>query len=88
VRRNALGWGDVKLAFLIGMMTGFPQVLQALTLGILLGGLAAGLLLLTRVRRPKEYMPYAPYLAAGSILTLLRGQSIAAWYGTLIGLGG
>ncbi len=88
VRRDALGWGDVKLAFLIGMMTGFPWVLEALTLGILLGGLAAGLLLLTRTRRPKEYMPYAPYLVAGSIITLLRGQSIAAWYGTLIGLGG
>jgi prepilin signal peptidase PulO-like enzyme (type II secretory pathway) len=88
VRRNALGWGDVKLAFLIGMMTGFPWVLQALILGILLGGLGAGLLLLTRVRGPKEYMPYAPYLAAGSIITLLRGQSIVAWYGTLIGLGG
>ena len=88
VRRNALGWGDVKLAFLIGMMTGFPWVLEALALGILLGGLAAGLFLLTRVRRPKEYMPYAPYLVAGSIITLLRGQSIAAWYGSLIGLGG
>jgi leader peptidase (prepilin peptidase)/N-methyltransferase len=88
VRRNALGWGDVKLAFLIGMMTGFPWVLQALTLGILLGGLAAGLFLLTRLRRAKEYMPYAPYLVPGSIITLLRGHSIAAWYGTLIGLGG
>jgi prepilin signal peptidase PulO-like enzyme (type II secretory pathway) len=87
-RRNALGLGDVKLAFLIGMITGFPWVLQALTLGILLGGVAAGLFLLTRVRRPKEYMPYAPYLAAGGIVTLLRGQEIAHWFGSLIRSGG
>jgi leader peptidase (prepilin peptidase)/N-methyltransferase len=87
-RRNALGMGDVKLAFLIGMMTGFPGVLQALTLGVILGGLAAGLLLLTRVRRAKQYMPYAPYLVAGSMATLLYGQGITNWYVNLVGSGG
>jgi len=88
LRRNALGMGDVKLAFLIGMMTGFPWVLQALTLGVILGGLAAGLLLLTRVRQPKQYMPYAPYLVAGSMATLLYGEHIANWYASLARSGG
>ncbi len=87
-RRNALGLGDVKLASLIGMMTGFPWVLQALTLGVVLGGLAAALLMLARVRQPKQYMPYAPYLVAGSMVTLLYGQGIASWYASLTGLGG
>jgi leader peptidase (prepilin peptidase)/N-methyltransferase len=87
-RRNALGMGDVKLAALIGMMTGFPYVLQALTLGIVLGGLAAALALLTRLRTGKQYIPYAPYLVAGSLMTLLHGPAIAGWYGRLIGVGG
>jgi prepilin signal peptidase PulO-like enzyme (type II secretory pathway) len=87
-RRNALGMGDVKLALLIGMMTGFPWVLQALTLGILLGGLAAAVLLLTRVRKPKQYMPYAPYLVAGTMATLLYGRGIANLYVNLLGSGG
>jgi leader peptidase (prepilin peptidase)/N-methyltransferase len=63
-------------------------VLQALTLGIILGGLAAALLLLTRVRRAKQYMPYAPYLVAGSMATLLYGQGITNWYVNLVGSGG
>ncbi len=83
-RPNAMGAGDVKLAFLIGMLTGFPWVLQALVLGILLGGLGAALLLLFRVRGPKQYIPYAPYLAAGGIATLLYGQQIAQWYARLL----
>ena len=88
VRRNALGAGDVKLAALIGMMTGFPWVLQALILGIIFGGIAAAILLITRLKKPTQYMPYAPYLATGSIITLLHGQGILNWYATLIASGG
>jgi leader peptidase (prepilin peptidase)/N-methyltransferase len=87
-RRNALGMGDVKLAALIGMMTGLPYVLQALTVGVVLGGLAAALALLTRVRTGKQYMPYAPYLVAGTLVTLLHGPGIAEWHGRLMGVGG
>lgn len=88
LRRNALGWGDVKLAFLMGMMTGFPQVLQALAIGIILGGVAAAFLLLTRLRGAKQYIPYAPYLVAGCIITLVHGRSLAGWYARSAGLGG
>jgi prepilin signal peptidase PulO-like enzyme (type II secretory pathway) len=77
---NAMGFGDVKLAALIGLMTGFPWVVQALIIGIMLGGLAAAVFLLVRLRRPKQYIPYAPYLAAGAIATLLCGPRIANWY--------
>jgi leader peptidase (prepilin peptidase)/N-methyltransferase len=83
-----MGAGDVKLAFLIGMLTGFPWVLQALVVGILLGGLAAALLLLFRLRGPRQYIPYAPYLVAGAMATLLYGQHIANWYARLAGVGG
>jgi leader peptidase (prepilin peptidase)/N-methyltransferase len=88
VQRGALGAGDVKLAALIGAMTGFPGVIQALTLGILLGGLAAAVLLLTRIRGRKDYIPYAPYLVAGALATLLCGPQIGRWYTRLIALGG
>jgi prepilin signal peptidase PulO-like enzyme (type II secretory pathway) len=83
-RRNALGVGDVKLALLIGMLTGFPWVLQALVLGIVLGGVAAALLLLFRLKGPNHYIPYAPYLAAGAMATLLCGPHIAQWYAGLV----
>lgn len=86
--RGALGPGDVKLAVLIGTVTGFPEVIQALVLGILLGGLAAAILLATRVRGRKQFIPYAPYLVAGCLSTMLFGQQIALWWERLPGLGG
>jgi len=77
--RGALGPGDVKLAILIGTINGFPAVFQALLLGILFGGLAAAVLLVTRIRGPKQYIPYAPYLVAGCLSTMLFGQQLAGW---------
>ncbi len=71
-----MGMGDVKLAFLIGLMTGFPEGIIALFGGIFLGGLVAIILVLLRLKSGKDEMPYAPFLAAGAIVVLLGGQHI------------
>ena len=68
--RGALGFGDVKLAGVIGLMTGFPGVLVALTAGALLGGIAALALLVTKRATRKSKIAYAPYLAAGAVIAL------------------
>lgn len=73
---NKLGMGDVKLAFLIGLMTGFPEGIIALFGGIFLGGLAAIFLVLLRLKNREDEMPYAPFLAVGAIIVLLTGQQI------------
>ena len=69
-----MGLGDVKLVFLIGLMTGFPEGIIALFSGIILGGLAAITLLLLKVKGRKDEMPYAPFLAIGTIIVLLGEQ--------------
>jgi prepilin signal peptidase PulO-like enzyme (type II secretory pathway) len=68
IGRGALGTGDTKLAVVIGAMVGFPNVLSALLLGVVLGGLGAVFSLVILRRGRKTYMAYAPYLAVGAIL--------------------
>lgn len=68
---KGVGLGDVKLAVLIGLMTGFPQGVVALFSGIALGGLGAIILLLLRIKGRKDDMPYAPFLSLGAIVVLL-----------------
>lgn len=80
VSRGGMGFGDVKLAALIGLATGFPLVLLALIMGAILGGLAAIVLLATRKRGRKEAIPFAPFLAAAAMVTLLWGNNILNWY--------
>jgi len=69
--RGAMGMGDVKLAGVIGLMTGYPLVVPSLLAGIVLGGLAAAAMLITRRATRKTAIAYAPYLCVGALAMLL-----------------
>ncbi len=85
VYRGGMGWGDVKMAALIGLVVGFPNVFAALLIAIVLGGLVAGVLLISHVKKRKEAIPFGPFLSIASIVTLLWGTNIIHWYLGLLG---
>ncbi len=80
ISRGGMGAGDVKLAALIGLVTGFPLVLVALLVGIVAGGLVAATLLVSRLVRRKDPIPFGPFLAMGAMVSLVWGESIMHWY--------
>ena len=80
ISRGGMGWGDVKLAVLVGLMTGFPLVIEALLLSWISGGLVATVLLAFKVKGRKEPIPFATFLAVSAVVTLLWGQAIYSWY--------
>ena len=71
LKPGQLGCGDIKLATLIGLTFGFPQVLWALLIGAGLGGLAAAYLLFVERRNSTFTIPYAPFLCFGAMIALL-----------------
>jgi len=77
---GGIGWGDVKMAALIGLVTGFPLTLVALLLAVILGALVAGLLLALKIKKRKEAIPFAPFLSVATLVTLLWGSNILTWY--------
>jgi leader peptidase (prepilin peptidase)/N-methyltransferase len=80
ISRGGMGFGDVKLAALIGLATGFPMVIVALIMGMILGGLVAVILLGFKIKKRKEAMPFGPFLAVAAIAALLWGGDILNWY--------
>lgn len=80
INPRGLGMGDIKLVTLIGLSTGFPLNLAALFIGIVLGGIAAVILLLLRKKGRKDVMPYGVFLGIGPIIALLWGNAIIDWY--------
>ena len=68
---SGLGLGDVKLGALIGLWLGWHGasiLVASLCTGIILGGLAAILMLLTRRAGRKSSIAYGPYLIAGALM--------------------
>jgi len=80
VSKGGIGWGDVKMAGLVGLITGFPLVLVSLLLAMVSGGIVAVVLLLLKVKQRKQTIPFGPFLSLGTMLTLLWGASILNWY--------
>ncbi len=75
-----IGMGDAKLMGSLAMLlgwTGWTTVLEGVYLGLLLGGVAAVVLLLGRRVGWRSHLAFGPYLVAGAVLTVLgHGPSI------------
>lgn len=71
LRPGELGGGDVKLATLIGVAFGFPQMLLALLVGAGVGGIVVIFLLVRRKAGWKSQIAYAPFLCLGAMFLLL-----------------
>jgi leader peptidase (prepilin peptidase)/N-methyltransferase len=67
LRPGELGFGDVKLATLIGLMLGFPYAVWALLIGVFAGGIAVIFLLFARQASLQTRIPYAPFLCLGAV---------------------
>lgn len=80
VFRGGMGWGDIKMAGVIGLAVGFPLVFVSLLMAVIIGGAVAALLLLLKIKRWKEPIPFGPFLSVSMIVTLLWGSAILNWY--------
>jgi leader peptidase (prepilin peptidase)/N-methyltransferase len=81
----AFGFGDVMLNGFIGLIVGVPDVIFAVIIGILSGGITATLYLLVRGLIQRRYkwftaIPYGPFLILGGATMLYFGREFMAWY--------
>jgi len=79
-KKEAMGGGDVKLAAMIGAFLGWRYTIISLFLGFFLGALAGIFLILSKIKSKEEMVPFGPFIALGSLITLLWGEKIIAWY--------
>ena len=73
---GALGVGDATLALAIGCITGYPLIVDALVLGIIMGGTAGSVLLLLKRVGLRQTIPYGPFLITAAIYVLTYGQTM------------
>ena len=69
--RGAIGGGDIKLMFVLGLWLGMEKLLQIVAGGFILGGLAAGVMLLSGRWKRDEHFAYSPYFSVIALILLL-----------------
>ena len=83
-RGKWLGFGDVKLTFLMGFFLGFPNILVALFLSYLVGAIIGIGLIIAKKKSLKSKVPFGPFLVTGTFIALFFGERIINWYLNLI----
>lgn len=79
-----MGFGDVKLAFLLGFFLGWPGILVALFLAFLFGAIIGIVLIILGRKKMKSAVPFGPFLIAGTFVGLFWGTAFWEWYLRLI----
>ncbi|MEO7442467.1 MAG: A24 family peptidase [Acidimicrobiales bacterium] len=83
INPSGLGFGDVRLAGLLGAALGWLS-LSRVVLGLFLGFLGAALVGVVLVaagrKRGKDSLPFGPFLAAGALVAIVAGGPLLDWY--------
>jgi leader peptidase (prepilin peptidase)/N-methyltransferase len=80
---RGMGFGDVRLAGVIGMMLGWlglRYIVLGLFLGFLLAAVIGIVLIAARLKTRKDAVPFGPFMAMGAVLAVLWGHPILQAY--------
>jgi leader peptidase (prepilin peptidase) / N-methyltransferase len=79
----AMGFGDVKLVFVLGLALGWlgvGETVLGLFLGFVYGAVIGVALIASGKRSRRDHIPFGPFLAAGTMTAVLVGTTIVDWY--------
>lgn len=79
-RGTWMGGGDIKLAFVMGIVLGFQKTLLAMFIAFNAASIIGIALIITRHLRRGEALPFGPFLILGTVASFLYGHEVITWY--------
>lgn len=73
---KGMGFGDVKFAFLMGLVLGYPKIIVAFYLAFLTGAFVGIILILGRKAKFGQKIAFGPFLALSTTISFLWGEKI------------
>lgn len=68
VTRGAIGGGDIKLIGALGLWLGSVALCKVVIIGLIAGGIIAGILMLKGIKKRGDFFAYGPYFTIVTIL--------------------
>ncbi len=85
-RGRGMGVGDLKLAIILGLIFGWPDIVMILFLAFIIGSLVALGLMAFGKQHMKGRIAFGPYLVLASVLVFAFGEKMLAAYFSLFGI--
>ncbi len=83
-KKEAMGFGDVKLLGAIGAFLGWQAVIFSIVISSFAGSIVGISLIALRKRGLQSRIPYGPYLALAALIWIYWGPRIIDWYLNLL----
>ncbi|AJA47568.1 type IV leader peptidase family protein [Clostridium pasteurianum DSM 525 = ATCC 6013] len=77
---RGMGWGDAEICLVCGLFLGFKLSIVMLFLSFIIGGIVGIGLILSKIKNRKDYIPFGPFIAVSSLLTIFLGEYIVNYY--------
>lgn len=81
---KGMGMGDVKLAFPLGLILGWPNILVAVFFAFISGACVGILTILLKKKKLQSAIPFGPFLIFGTLIALVWGNAIVSFYTKLL----
>ena len=77
---GGMGGGDIKYIAAVGALLGWQKVLLVIFIGALLGSVVGVFQITVQKKSRKSLIPFGPFLATGTLVTLFYGNSLIRLY--------
>jgi prepilin signal peptidase PulO-like enzyme (type II secretory pathway) len=83
---RAMGGGDIKLAFVMGLLLGLKASALAMLVAFNTAAFVGVVLIVLKRRGRKDHIPFGPFLVLGAVVAYLFAEQVVRWYLRMNGL--
>lgn len=80
LKKEGMGGGDIKLMAMIGATIGWKLTVLTIFLSAYIAAILGGGMILLKIKKKGQYLPYGPFIAIAAIVALYWGNDIINWW--------
>lgn len=74
--KEAMGMGDVKFMGVLGLIFGIKSIIIISIMSFFIGAIVSILVLLFRIKKPTEYIPFGPFIVLATFLSIYIPEAV------------
>ena len=85
-KKEGLGFGDIKLMAVLGLLLGFQNTILCILLSSIFGAIILSFLSIKNKKEKNREYPFAVFIVPCAIIAMLIGKFVVNWYLALFGI--